>query len=165
MTISGWTLRNASSRGISHISAKASTATSFSAAPVAPPRKRSVASSKSTEAVLDLDEEGLSTGAEGKTVRLALEQLLPKILLERPHTVGDGARCHVQLARRLSEALMPPGRVKEPKHFKRRSVCRSSHEFDPGGGCCPVPETGPPRIAWRRSGGDSTENQRREPER
>ena len=46
MTISGWAHRNASRRGISHISAKASTATSLSAPAFASARNRSAVSSR-----------------------------------------------------------------------------------------------------------------------
>ena len=45
---------------------------------------------ESGEGVLDLHEERLSTRAQGETLRLAFEQLLPEVMLERPDTMGDG---------------------------------------------------------------------------
>ncbi len=82
--------------------------------------------------MLNLYEEGLSTRAQGKTVGLALEQLDPEILLQRPDTMGDGAGRHAELACRLGETLVPSSHIEETKHFERRSVCRLSHASDPG---------------------------------
>ena len=74
------------------------------------------------EGVLDLDEKRLSTRAQGETVRLAFEQLLPEVALERPDTMGNGAGRYADLPCRPGETLVPPGHFEETKRLERRSA-------------------------------------------
>ena len=62
-------------------------------------------------------------------MRLALEQLDPEVLLERPDTMGNGTRRHPELACRLRETLVPPGHFEATDRFEGRSVERFVHGF------------------------------------
>ena len=102
---------------------------------------------ESGEGVLDLDEQRLSTRAQGETVRLALEQLDPEVLLKRPDTMGNGAGRHAEFACRLRETLVPPGHFEETDRFERRSADRLAHGSYPHYRCIVVLGSCPPRTA------------------